>query len=107
MQISDSGSSVIASAVRQAAKTRNVILIINEWKTDAIVNFGLSCDLNLKVMDDSANLLAETSTSASKEKLGGAGFEGANSISAANAFSSKIGQLFNDPDMMRALNEVD
>ena len=58
-------------------------------------------------MDDSANLLAETSTSGSKEKLGGAGFEGANSISAANAFSSKIGQLFNEPEVMSALSDVD
>jgi ABC-type transport system substrate-binding protein len=107
LQISDSGSSVIASAVRQTAKSRNVILTVNEWKTDAMMSFGLSYDLSLKVMDDSANLLAETSTSGSKEKLGGAGFEGANSISAANAFSSKIGQLFNEPEVMSALSDVD
>lgn len=107
LRISDSGSSVIATAVRQAAKTRNVILIVNEWKTDAMMNFGLSYDLSLKVMDDSANLLAEANTSGSKEKLGGAGFESANSIAAANAFSSKIGQLFNDADVMSALNDVD
>jgi hypothetical protein len=55
--------------------------------------------------NESATLLAEAETSGIKEKLGGAGFESANSVSAANAFSSKIGQLFNDPDVMSALNQ--
>jgi ABC-type transport system substrate-binding protein len=105
LQISDSGSSVIATAVRQAAKPRNVILIVHEWKTDAMMSFGLSYDLALQVLDESATLLAEAETSGIKEKLGGAGFESANSVSAANAFSSKIGQLFNDPDVMSALNQ--
>ena len=103
--VSESGSKIIASAIREASKTRNVILEVHEWKTDAMISFGLSYDLRLRVMDDSANLLAETETSGIKEKLGGAGFEGSNSISAANAFSSKLGQLFNDPDVMRALND--
>lgn len=105
LHIADSGSSVIATAVRQAAKPRNVILVVDEWKTDAMMSFGLSYDLKLQVLDESANLLAEAETSGVKEKLGGAGFESANAISAANAFSSKIGQLFNDPDVMNALND--
>jgi len=106
LHVSESGSKIVASAIHEAAKTRNVILIVHEWKTDAMMSFGLTYDLRLKVMDESANLLAEAETSGIKEKLGGAGFEGANSIAAANAFSSKIGQLFNDPDVMRALNET-
>ena len=82
-----------------------MILEVHEWKTDAMMSFGLSYDLRLRVMDESANLLAEAKTSGIKEKLGGAGFESANSTSAANAFSSKIGSLFNDPDVMHALND--
>lgn len=105
LRVSESGSNIVASAIRDAAKTRNVILNVYEWKTDAMMSFGLSYDLRLSVLDESVNLLAEAETSGIKEKLGGAGFEGANSISAANAFSSKIGQLFNDPDVMRALND--
>ena len=105
LHVSQSGSSNVASAIHDAAKTRNVILIIQEWKTDAMLNFGLSYDLKLSVMDESANLLAEAETSGIKEKLGGAGFESANSTSAANAFSAKIGQLFNDPNVMRTLND--
>ena len=105
LRVSKSGSEIIASAVRDAAKTRNIILIVQEWKTDAMMSFGLSYDLRLQVMDESANLLAEAETAGTKEKLGGAGFESANAISAANAFSSKIGQLFNEPDVMRALSD--
>ena len=70
------------------------------------MNFGLTYDLRLKVMDESANLLAEAETSGIKEKLGSTGFESGNSIAAANAFSSKIGQLFNDPDVMRAFADT-
>lgn len=103
--VSESGPSIVASAIHEASKTRNVILEVHEWKTDAMMNFGLSYDLRLRVMDESANLLAEAKTSGIKEKLGGAGFESANSISAANAFSSKIGQLFNDPGVVSALND--
>jgi hypothetical protein len=103
LRVSESGSEIVASAIHEAAKTRNVILIVKEWKTDAMMSFGLSYDLRLSVLDESANVLAEAETAGIKEKLGGAGFESANSIAAANAFSSKIGQLFNDPDVMRAL----
>lgn len=103
--ITGSGSSNIDAAVRKTAIGRNVILTINEWKTDAMMNFGLSYDLTLQVMDQSANELAKAEISGTKEKLGGAGFESANSISAANAFSTKIGQLFNEPNVMSALND--
>ncbi len=105
LHVTGHGAGVIATAVRQAAKPRNVILIVDEWKTDAMMSFGLSYDLKLQVLDDSANLLAEAETSGTKEVLGGAGFESANAISAANAFSSKVGQLFDDPDVMSALKD--
>jgi len=104
LRVTDSGPTVVATVIK-AAKPRNVILMIHEWKTDAMMSFGLSYNLSLQVMDESANLLAEARTYGAKEKLGGAGFESANSISAANAFSSKLGKLFNDPGVMSALND--
>jgi hypothetical protein len=106
LRVSSPDSKIVAEAIHNATTTRNVILTVQEWKTDAFANFGLSYDLNLEVMDESANLLAEAEVSGIKEKLGGAGFESANSISAANAFSSKLGLLFNDPDVMRALSDT-
>ena len=106
LRVSESGSNVVATAIRDAAKTRNIVLMVHEWKTDAVMNFGLSYDLRLKIMDESANLLAEAEVSGTKEKLGGAGFESANSIAAASAFSTKIGQLFNAPKVMQALSGI-
>lgn len=106
LRISKPDSKIIAGTIRDAAMARNIILTVQEWRTDGFFSFELSYDLRLSILDESANLIAEAETFGSDEKIGGSGFEDANSIAAANAFSSKIGQLFNDPDIMSALNDL-
>jgi hypothetical protein len=106
LHISTPDAAFVAEAIRDAGATRNIILTVREWKSDAYASLGLSYDLNLKVLDELAKPLAESEISGNSEKLGGAGFESGNSASVANAFSLKITRLFNDPNVQRALNDV-
>jgi hypothetical protein len=70
------------------------------------MNFGLSYNLKIEVFDGAAISLATAEISGHKEKLGGAGMESANSLAAGNAFSAKLGRLFNNPSIREALSTV-
>lgn len=99
--LDDSG---IVEAVRLAGASRNIVLILNEWKTDAMMNFGISCDVELRILGSDGALLASTRSKAVKEKLGGAGFESGNAVAASRAFESKMNQLFSDPKVLQIMN---
>lgn len=94
---------VIASAFHKNGAPKNIVLIFYEWKTDAMMSFGLSYDLQLKILNQSGNVIAETSTKGNKESLGGAGFESHNSTSAAQALELKLSRMFNEPEVKAAL----
>lgn len=93
----------IAQAVRQEGKDRNVILLMKEWKTDAMMQFGISYDLVLRILNPQAESLAENSLKADKESVGGAGFEGANSRAATMVFENKMNLLFSSPAIIQAM----
>jgi len=96
----DSG---IADAVRKTGASRNVVLILNEWKTDAMASFALSYDVELRILDWDGTALASAKSAAVKEKMGAAGFESGNSIAASQAFASKLNQLFSNPSIRRIM----
>lgn len=93
----------IQNSVSDKKLPRNLVITLNEWKTDAMANFGLSYNVDLQILDGRGELLARNRIQGDKEKLGGAGFESANSISASRAFESKMNQLFNDPEIRRVM----
>ena len=103
IRVSTPSATVVAEAIQSSGAPRSVVLTVSEWKTDAYMSLGLTYDLTLEVFDALANQLAAANLSGQKEKLGGAGMENANSESAANAFSTKVGRLFNNPDIKAAL----
>jgi hypothetical protein len=105
IRVSTPSASVVAEAVQRSGAPRSVVLTVSKWKTDAYMNLGLTYDLTLEVFDASANQLADANISGHKEKLGGAGMESTNSDSAANAFSAKVGRLFNNPGIKAALTD--
>jgi len=93
----------IEQAVRGDGKDRNVIILLKEWKTDAMMRFGLSYDVVLRVFNKQAEPVAENRLTGDKEAVGGAGFESANSKAASMAFENKMNQLFNAPDVIEAM----
>ena len=102
LYFSSPDSAVVADIIVKENKEKNVILMVKEWKTDVMMNFRLIYDLDLQVIDSQGNVLA-SNTLEGDEKLGGAGFESQNSKSAVAAFETKIGRLFNNPEIIAAL----
>ena len=103
LELDSVAPAAFASVVRENGLRRNVLLILNEWKTDAFARFGLSYDIALRVVDENYALLAEAKARGDKEVIGGAGFESQNDVSARNAFEIKVARLFNDPEVRAAL----
>ena len=101
--ISTSDSTVVATALAQNGYKRNIVLTVNEWKTDVYMNITLHFDLLLQIMSPEGSVLA-TNSLEGKERIGGAGLQGQNSKSAASALETKIGRLFNTPEVITALS---
>ena len=83
---------------------RHILITINKWESDTLVNTDFSTGLNVQVFDRSGKLLAEENFSASKN-IGGSAL---NPISAAHenvlAETSKIlSQIFSSPKLSNSL----
>ncbi len=92
----------VASAVAEGGIPRNAVLIVTEWKTDIYMNMKLSFDLLLQVVTAQGETIASNQMQG-EEKLTGGGFESQNSQTAAATFETKVGRLFNHPDILEAL----
>lgn len=102
ISISSADESVMATAVSNAGKFRNVVLIVTEWKTDAMLNLTLHYNLALKVLNAAGNVIASNETQG-KEAASGAGFQSQNARSASAALETKVARLFNTPEIKAAL----
>lgn len=98
-------ASDVAAAVKAGGYARNVILTVNEWKTDVMMRIKLVFDLELQIIDQQGKLLA-TNSLKGEEVIGGGGLESSNAQIAASAFESKIGRLFNSPEVKAALVDI-
>lgn len=94
----------IVESVEMAGYSINVILVIQEWKTDAMMRLGLSYDLNLRVLDSKGKQLASTWSRGNDEILGSAGMESANAELAKRAMANKLEDLFMDDSIQQALS---
>ena len=103
LEFDPSDSTAIASALSKSGKAKNIVLVVTEWKTDVYMNMTLHYDLTLHVVSKDGDKLAENRDQGT-EKLSGAGFEKQNSRLAADAFETKVGRMFNNPDIQAALN---
>jgi hypothetical protein len=102
LHLTSSDGRLVAGAITSSGAHRSVILTVDEWKTDAFMNFGLTYDLDLQIFDESGSLLAEKDSSG-HEDLGGAGMESRNSDVAIQSFESRVGKLFNSPEIKSVL----
>lgn len=99
-----SSESDVARAIESADLPRNVVLVFREWKTDAMMSFGLSYDLVLRVLGSDGEQLASSSSSNPKENLGSAGMESANAELARRTMATKLEALFRDKSIQDALS---
>jgi len=102
LEFSWENPSAIASALAKTGKAKNIVLVVSEWKTDVYMNMTLHYDLTLHVLSKDGTKLAENRAQGSEE-LSGAGFESQNSRLAADAFETKVGRMFNNPEIQSAL----
>jgi hypothetical protein len=100
---SSSTDADISNAIKAGNLSKNVVLVLREWKTDAMMSFGLSYDLLLEVLAANGDLLASASSQANKENLGSAGFEDANATLAKRAMESKLEALFREESIKNVL----
>jgi hypothetical protein len=103
LDISLADDSVVGQVIKQNAAKRNVVLLLNEWKTDAMMSFGLTYDIILQIFDQNHSLLAQASAEGIKEVVSGGGMARPDSLPAAHAFEVKVSLLFNDPEIKRTL----
>ncbi len=102
LDFSSSDSELVASVVASSGEEKNIVLTVTDWKTDVFMNITLFYDLLLEVYEKDGAIVA-TNRLHGKEGVGGGGFESQNSRAAASAFETKIGRLFNSPDIIAAL----
>jgi len=102
LHLSSLDGKLVADAISSFGGRRSVVLTVSEWKTDAYMNFGLNYDLGLQIFDQNGELLAEKNSSG-HDDLGGAGMEDRNADVAIQSFESRIGKLFNTPEIKFAL----
>ena len=102
LSIGSADATAISAAVADGGQPRNVVLTVTDWKTDVAMSVRLIYDLVLRVFAEDGEILA-TSEARGDEKVTGAGMASQNSKTAAAAFETKIGRLFNNPDIIAAL----
>ncbi|MDH3410219.1 MAG: hypothetical protein OER22_14930 [Gammaproteobacteria bacterium] len=102
LQIASADPAAVTSAIAQSGVAKNIVLTVTEWKTDIYMNMTLHFDLLLEVVTKQGDTVASNQMQG-EEKIGGGAFEGQNSRTAAAAFETKIGRLFNDPEILGAL----
>ena len=92
----------ISAAIADGGVAKNVVLTVNDWKTDVHMEVTLFYDLVLRVISNSGEIVA-TNEAEGQDILGGAGMPSHNARTAATAFETKVGRLFNNPDIIAAL----
>ena len=84
------------------AAPRKLELRILDWETDVMMRLSVAYDLTLSVFDGQGALLASSTTK--DEELLSAGFESANSATAAKTFEQCFSTLMHDEAVKAALN---
>jgi len=81
-----------------------VLLTLNEWRSDTYTNVGLLYDMTLKIFDKGGMPLAEKSLKGDDNLGGSAWNPPAHARKAVpEAFGKKIEELFNAPEITKAL----
>ncbi len=102
LRFSSAESSIVASTIAESGKLKNIVLTVTEWKTDIYLKMSLHFNLLLQVISKDGTTIAKNHTQGN-EIIGGGGLESQNAKTAAAAFETKIGRLFNNEAIIDAL----
>jgi len=102
LQVASPDSSAVTATITQSGKAKNVVLTVTEWKTDIYMNMTLHFNLSLAVITGDGETVASNQSQGS-ENVGGGAYESQNAKTAAAALETKIGRLFNHPEIIAAL----
>lgn len=102
MQIASNDPDAIKAAAAATGVAKNLVLTVTEWQTDIYMSITLKFDLLLEVITQSGDTIASNSMQG-EEVVGGGGMPSQNARTATSAFETKIGRLFNHPDVLEAL----
>jgi hypothetical protein len=103
LQITSPGASAVQAEIGKNGETRNIVLTVNEWKTDIYMDMNLHFDLFLEVVSRDGQILASNRISGEEKVSGAAMSADKNSRLAESALETKIGRLFNKPEIINAL----
>ena len=101
-RFSSPDNALVARFIRDLTLDRNIVLLVREWKTDALMKLRLIHDVTLSVLD-SQNVVSASVSDNSDEVLYVAALESGNSQTTTAAFGTKIARLFNRPGIRDAL----
>lgn len=92
-----------STVLRSAGKQRAVMITLLEWKSDSMVNVGLTYNLDFRVLDKEGRVLTSKQLQ-SQEKLGAANpFSPGGSTEILDRFGRMMELLFQSPDVAKAL----
>ena len=103
LQATSPGLPSVLAEISERGESRNIVLTVNDWKTDIYVDMNLHFDLLLQVVSRDGEVIASNRING-KEKVSGAAISAdKNSRLAESALETKIGRLFNTPEIIDAL----
>ena len=105
LQVASPGASVVQAEIGKNGESRNIVLTVNEWKTDIYMDMNLHFDLFLEIVSRDGQILASNRISGEEKVSGAAMSADKNSRLAESALETKIGRLFNKPEIINALRE--
>jgi len=94
----------VIAELNKTQAPRSLYFNIMEWKTDTYMKADLYCLVNLQVLDNKGNVLAEKSVKASRESFGGSFWnpKKAAKKGSLKALKLKMEALINDPKVLNA-----
>lgn len=105
LQVTSPGASAVLAAIEKDGESRNIVLTVNEWKTDIYMDMTLHFDLFMEVVSANGQIVASNRISGEEKVSGAAMSADKNSRLAESALETKIGRLFNSPEVINALKQ--
>ena len=81
---------------------RSILLVVSEWKADTYASTGLTYDLRIRIFSGDGTRMIQKAISG-KDSLGASFVPADARVNVENAYRNKLEGLFNDPDVLAAL----
>jgi hypothetical protein len=95
-------SDAAKTALLAAGTQRSVMITLQAWESDTMINIGFTYDLILQILDKEGKLLA-SKAQLGNENLGSTGFTPGGGDAVLARFRRMMEGIFQDPDVAKAL----